>query len=120
MYVVGVFSGPDKLGEGFGSSLDMAEFRVNDGFQSYGKHCSNLRERRPPKTPFEDYTLPKPQVIYCLYLLQRSPQNRRQTHSRSLTRPPRMSTSLQTWASVKLHMVQPIALLSQSNKLWWL
>ena len=28
VFVVGIFSGPDKLGEGFGSSLKMAEFRV--------------------------------------------------------------------------------------------
>jgi hypothetical protein len=28
MFVVGIFSGPDKLGEGFGSSLKMAEYRV--------------------------------------------------------------------------------------------
>lgn len=28
VFVVGVFSGADKLGEGFGSSLKMAEFRV--------------------------------------------------------------------------------------------
>lgn len=27
-FIVGVFSGPDKLGEGFGSSLKMAEFRA--------------------------------------------------------------------------------------------
>ncbi|KAG9051439.1 hypothetical protein FS837_006615 [Tulasnella sp. UAMH 9824] len=30
MYVVGVFSGEDKLGEGFGSSLRMAEFRASE------------------------------------------------------------------------------------------
>lgn len=29
VYVVGVYSGEDKLGEGFGSSLRMAEFRVS-------------------------------------------------------------------------------------------
>ena len=29
VYVVGVYSGADKLGEGFGSSLKMAEFRVS-------------------------------------------------------------------------------------------
>ncbi len=29
VYVVGVYSGTDKLGEGFGSSLKMAEFRVS-------------------------------------------------------------------------------------------
>ena len=28
VFVVGIFSGADKLGEGFGSSLKMAEFRV--------------------------------------------------------------------------------------------
>ena len=28
MYVVGIYTGEDKLGEGFGSSLRMAEFRV--------------------------------------------------------------------------------------------
>jgi dsRNA-specific ribonuclease len=28
IYVVGIFSGIDKLGEGFGSSLKMAEYRV--------------------------------------------------------------------------------------------
>jgi large subunit ribosomal protein L44 len=26
--VVGIYSGPDQLGEGFGSSLKMAEYRV--------------------------------------------------------------------------------------------
>jgi len=30
IYVVGIFSGVDKLGEGFGSSLKMAEYRVSD------------------------------------------------------------------------------------------
>ncbi|KAG8982648.1 hypothetical protein FRB90_006655, partial [Tulasnella sp. 427] len=30
MYVVGVYSGADKLGEGFGSSLRMAEFRASE------------------------------------------------------------------------------------------
>lgn len=29
IFVVGIFSGADKLGEGFGSSLKMAEFRVS-------------------------------------------------------------------------------------------
>lgn len=29
MFVVGIFSGADQLGEGFGSSLKMAEFRVS-------------------------------------------------------------------------------------------
>ena len=28
VFVVGIYSGPDQLGEGFGSSLSMAEFRV--------------------------------------------------------------------------------------------
>jgi large subunit ribosomal protein L44 len=28
VFVVGVFSGSDKLGEGFGASLKMAEYRV--------------------------------------------------------------------------------------------
>ena len=28
VFVVGIFSGPDQIGEGFGSSLKMAEFRV--------------------------------------------------------------------------------------------
>ena len=28
VFVVGIYSGADKLGEGFGSSLKMAEFRV--------------------------------------------------------------------------------------------
>lgn len=28
VFVVGIYSGQDKLGEGFGSSLNMAEFRV--------------------------------------------------------------------------------------------
>lgn len=28
VFVVGIYSGQDKLGEGFGSSLSMAEFRV--------------------------------------------------------------------------------------------
>lgn len=28
IFVVGVYSGADKLGEGFGSSLKMAEYRV--------------------------------------------------------------------------------------------
>ena len=28
IFVVGVFTGKDKLGEGFGSSLKMAEYRV--------------------------------------------------------------------------------------------
>ena len=28
MFVVGIYSGADKLGEGFGTSLQMAEFRV--------------------------------------------------------------------------------------------
>lgn len=28
VFVVGIYSGRDKLGEGFGSSLNMAEFRV--------------------------------------------------------------------------------------------
>jgi large subunit ribosomal protein L44 len=30
IYVVGIFSGVDKLGEGFGSSLRMAEYRVSN------------------------------------------------------------------------------------------
>ena len=30
MFVVGIFSGADQLGEGFGSSLKMAEYRVRD------------------------------------------------------------------------------------------
>jgi dsRNA-specific ribonuclease len=30
IYVVGIFSGVDKLGEGFGNSLKMAEYRVSD------------------------------------------------------------------------------------------
>ena len=30
IYVVGIFSGVDKLGEGFGSSLKMAEYRVSN------------------------------------------------------------------------------------------
>lgn len=29
MFVVGIYSGADKLGEGFGSSLKMAEYRVS-------------------------------------------------------------------------------------------
>lgn len=29
IFVVGIFSGPDQLGEGFGSSLRMAEYRVS-------------------------------------------------------------------------------------------
>ena len=29
IYVVGIFSAGEKLGEGFGSSLKMAEFRVS-------------------------------------------------------------------------------------------
>ena len=29
IFVVGIYSGADKLGEGFGSSLKMAEFRVS-------------------------------------------------------------------------------------------
>ena len=28
IFVVGIYSGPDQLGEGFGSSLRMAEYRV--------------------------------------------------------------------------------------------
>lgn len=28
MFVVGIYSGADKLGEGFGTSLKMAEYRV--------------------------------------------------------------------------------------------
>lgn len=35
IYVVGIFSGADKLGEGFGSSLKMAEYRVSDISLSY-------------------------------------------------------------------------------------
>ena len=30
MFVVGIYTGEDKLGEGFGSSLRMAEYRVRD------------------------------------------------------------------------------------------
>lgn len=30
VFVVGIYSGQDKLGEGFGSSLSMAEFRVRN------------------------------------------------------------------------------------------
>ena len=30
VFVVGIYSGPDQLGEGFGSSLSMAEFRVRN------------------------------------------------------------------------------------------
>ena len=29
VFVVGIYSGADQLGEGFGSSLKMAEFRVS-------------------------------------------------------------------------------------------
>ena len=31
VFVVGIFSGKNKLGEGFGSSIKMAEFRVSEG-----------------------------------------------------------------------------------------
>jgi large subunit ribosomal protein L44 len=34
IYVVGIFSGVDKLGEGFGSSLKMAEYRVGHFYTS--------------------------------------------------------------------------------------
>lgn len=30
IFVVGIYSGADKLGEGFGNSLKMAEYRVCD------------------------------------------------------------------------------------------
>lgn len=30
MFVVGIFSGVDQLGEGFGASLRMAEYRVSN------------------------------------------------------------------------------------------
>lgn len=30
MFVVGIYSGADKLGEGFGTSLKMAEYRVRE------------------------------------------------------------------------------------------
>jgi large subunit ribosomal protein L44 len=34
VFVVGIYSGADKLGEGFGSSLKMAEYRVRLPFSS--------------------------------------------------------------------------------------
>jgi large subunit ribosomal protein L44 len=34
LFVVGIYSGLDKLGEGFGSSLKMAEYRASDSFPS--------------------------------------------------------------------------------------
>ncbi|KAG8956784.1 hypothetical protein FRC04_000262 [Tulasnella sp. 424] len=49
MYVVGVFSGADKLGEGFGSSLRMAEFRASE---------DALRKLYLTKTPPHLLTLP--------------------------------------------------------------
>lgn len=35
VFVVGIFSGADKLGEGFGSSLKMAEYRVRTSYLFY-------------------------------------------------------------------------------------
>lgn len=49
MYVVGVFSGADKLGEGFGSSLRMAEFRASE---------DALRRLYLTKTPPQLLSLP--------------------------------------------------------------
>ncbi|ORX54137.1 ribonuclease III [Hesseltinella vesiculosa] len=57
VYVVGVFSGEHKLGEGFGSSLRMAEFRAcRDALIShYGQEQKDLRL---PSEPTDNYVPP--------------------------------------------------------------
>jgi hypothetical protein len=47
MYVVGIYSGADKLGEGFGSSIRMAEYRVRLSPRYTDFVLTYLR---PPKT----------------------------------------------------------------------
>lgn len=51
VFVVGIYSGADELGQGFGSSLKMAEFRVRFSFSFCFLHCTdNLY--RPQRTRF--------------------------------------------------------------------
>jgi hypothetical protein len=63
MFVVGIYAGEDKLGEGFGSSLRMAEYRVRQPILTvYLVHLliqhTGRRRRSPPSLPDTPATTP--------------------------------------------------------------
>lgn len=69
VFVVGIYSGADKLGEGFGSSLKMAEFRVRITVPPLSHHLSIiLIHTRYVQQAAED-------ALLRLYLTRTPPEN---------------------------------------------
>ncbi|KAG8906864.1 hypothetical protein FRB99_005924 [Tulasnella sp. 403] len=73
MYVVGVYSGEDKLGEGFGSSLQMAEFRASEDvlrrlyLTQTPPHLLSLPSSTFPKTASSDPFGDLSKITDCAY-----------------------------------------------------
>lgn len=99
VFVVGIYSGADKLGEGFGSSLKMAEFRVRP-------HATPLyypisRPHRQQKTRSSDSTSPAPRTT-CSSCRPRPSPPRRSTSLTATAPTPstrKLITLRRTWAS---------------------
>jgi large subunit ribosomal protein L44 len=67
MFVVGIYSGSDKLGEGFGSSLKMAEFRAaEDSLHRLYLTQQPLDEHGVPSSTLEGdiYDPPEEELVY--------------------------------------------------------